>query len=225
MGTACSDNGPPLVAAPRHPLRLRRRGMARSGTMANRETRRVHTGPRIAYSREQVGSVTRDSVSFFATAGLIALSGCGSSGGKSADASDGDAAGVANEGGGAGDGSSQGDSASSVDSQAGCPASEPAAGSPCSTTGICVYGASICCGGGFQCTAGTWQPVFAGCACIVPQTDGATDAPTDGHPGDGSATDAGACPASCGTDLDCNSCPQPSFGGWSCSGGVCRFMG
>jgi hypothetical protein len=25
--------------------------------------------------------------------------------------------------------------------------------------------------------------------------------------------------------VDCNTCPQPSFGGWSCSGGVCRFMG
>jgi hypothetical protein len=25
--------------------------------------------------------------------------------------------------------------------------------------------------------------------------------------------------------VDCNRCPQPSFGGWSCSGGVCRFMG
>jgi hypothetical protein len=61
---------------------------------------------------------------------------------------------------------------------------------------------------------------------VAPQTDAATDGAKDGSSTDGGYTDGGACPASCNTDLDCNSCPlTPGFGGWSCSGGTCRFMG
>jgi hypothetical protein len=50
--------------------------------------------------------------------------------------------------------------------------------------------------------------------------DQACDAGADSGP-----HEAGSCPASCKTFSDCASCPQPNFGGWSCNGGVCQFMG
>ena len=154
------------------------------------------------------------------------LTGCGSS--ASSGVTTGDAGGA--DGGGAqddgalGDAPTPGDATGLRDSNTGCPPSEPHIGGPCSTTGLCVYGVNICCGGGFQCTGGAWQPVYAGCACIAPETDAAIDGSGDSGT-DAAASDGGACPSSCRIDSDCNSCPQPSFGGWSCSGGACRFMG
>lgn len=58
-----------------------------------------------------------------------------------------------------------------------------------------------------------------GVAC-PPIGDASGDGKTEAGPVDG-----GACPATCNTDLDCNPCPQRNFGGWSCSGGKCAFMG
>jgi hypothetical protein len=43
--------------------------------------------------------------------------------------------------------------------------------------------------------------------------------------GDAASPDGGACPSSCTTFTDCNSCPQKAFGGWSCNNGICQFMG
>jgi hypothetical protein len=52
-------------------------------------------------------------------------------------------------------------------------------------------------------------------ACVTPTPDSGGQASPEG----------GTCPASCTTYTDCNSCPQHPFGGWSCNGGVCQFMG
>ena len=46
-----------------------------------------------------------------------------------------------------------------------------------------------------------------------------------GDGGDAASPEGGACPASCSTPMDCNSCPQKAFGGWSCNNGICQFMG
>jgi len=46
-----------------------------------------------------------------------------------------------------------------------------------------------------------------------------------GDGGDAASPEGGVCPASCSTWMDCNSCPQKPFGGWSCNNGICQFMG
>jgi hypothetical protein len=53
------------------------------------------------------------------------------------------------------------------------------------------------------------------------------DAPAAAQPDAGKPSpDGGACPPSCKTFSDCNSCPQtPGFGGYSCNNGICQFMG
>jgi hypothetical protein len=156
--------------------------------------------------------MARKSIGIFALT-LIAVIGCGSTGSTDTDGGEGDSGATPD---GQRPGDAAGDATGLQDSTTACPASEPAAGTPCSTTGLCVYGESICCGPGFQCTDGTWQVVYATCACPAPAKDAATD---------GKAADGGTCPASCRVDTDCNSCPQQSFGGWSCNGGTCQFMG
>jgi hypothetical protein len=187
---------------------------------------------------------------FLAPAMLVAaLVGCGSSGslggdGDGAVASGNDGAGIENAGDdaiahnaddsaavesandgaakegdatGGGDAQLGGDALAGLDSGSSCPSKEPGAGTPCPVVGmLCTYGAGICCGGGYTCAAsGTWQVLEATCACPAPRPDG----------GGGASPDGGTCPASCTTFTDCNSCPQKAFGGWSCNGGICQFMG
>lgn len=205
----------------------------------------------------------------FATLLAAVIVGCGSSGavgqdaggkrdtegqdgtaGGDADGQDGQARGDANGGSDA----PFGDDMSSVqDSAAGCPSSEPSAGSPCSAVGAyCSYGGGFCCGGAYTCaTGGTWQVLEAKCACYAPATD--AGGPCGGHTCqpdtsccgppecgfcilntsgvqcpttcDTGSPDGGACPAICKMTVDCNSCPQRSFGGWSCVSGTCQFQG
>jgi hypothetical protein len=58
----------------------------------------------------------------------------------------------------------------------------------------------------------------------VPPDSDACSTSCAGDGGD-AASEGGACPASCSTPMDCNSCPQKAFGGWSCNQGICQFMG
>jgi hypothetical protein len=178
--------------------------------------------------------------------------GAGQDAGAAGDAEgqDGTAAGDANGGSDA----PLGDDTSSVqDSAAGCPSSAPGAGSPCPSVGAsCSYGGGICCGGGYTCaTGGTWQVLEATCACNTPAVD--AGGPCGGQTCQGATSccgppecgfcipnasgvqcpstcntrspDSGVCPATCATTADCNSCPQKSFGGWSCVSGTCQFQG
>src|SRR5579862_7114125 len=138
---------------------------------------------------------------------------CGSNGGRDGDA-----------GGGAEDGMPSGDGATGfTEAGAVCPALQPTVGTPCSIQGTCVYGPNLCCGEGFECTGGRWQPVDAGCACIGVPTDASGTVPD--ATSDGGFVDGAACPTSCTTDADCDPCPQKSFGGYVCMAGVCRFLG
>jgi hypothetical protein len=168
----------------------------------------------------------------------VVLAGCGSSGSALGDPGDGDSA-ATQDGGGASDARVEGDAttqdggrasdarvesdaSAAGDSEGGCPALQPGASSSCSPVGAtCSYGGGICCGGTVQCSPdGTWQVEYATCACLGSEVDAGADGMTDAGLAEG-----GTCPGSCGTAADCNSCPQKNFGGWSCSGGVCRFMG
>ena len=83
------------------------------------------------------------------------------------------------------------------------------------------------CAAGQTCGTCCGAPICGPCVYACAADAAATDAAQDGAPdsaSDGSA-DGGSCPASCTTASDCSTCPQPQFGGWSCMGGVCRFMG
>ena len=88
---------------------------------------------------------------------------------------------------------------------AGCPATAPVPGSPCPAVGTqCLYG-SICCGGGYRCSAaGSWQVIAAGCACPAPEPDAGLP---DASASEGGTPDGGL---SCGSTR-CNP-------GWTCCG-------
>lgn len=205
---------------------------------------------------------------FLAPAIVVVVAGCGSSGNAVSD-SDGavedaaapveDAAApvadAAARGGDATDGNDAAlgsDTSAVQDAGSECPSSEPGAGTPCPVGGAyCSYGGGFCCGGAYTCTTGgTWQILYAKCACNVPPDAGGscggqacqTGTSCCGPPEcgfcipngsgvqcastcDAGSPDGGACPASCKAPADCSSCPQKPFGGWSCNGGTCQFMG